>query len=114
MWILKQTNKKYCGFGLAAEVMLEVMQEVMSAETVLIKWSEVFFIIVYCTTKEPFPQQKLGETLGDALKKNKKNCLNMGVAQIGWLPPPLSLLLFGLLFFFVVAKMKVYPESWYN
>ena len=27
--------------------MLEVMPEVMSAETALIKWSEVFFIIVY-------------------------------------------------------------------
>ena len=31
----------------AAEVMLEVMPEVMSAGTALIKWSEVFFIIVY-------------------------------------------------------------------
>ena len=27
--------------------MLEVMPEVMSAETALIKWSEVFFLIVY-------------------------------------------------------------------
>ena len=45
-WILRQawpqyvkteTNKqKSCGFGPAAEVMLEVMQEVMSAETAVI------------------------------------------------------------------------------
>ena len=46
MLMLKQTKKKSCGFGPAAEVMLEVMQEVLSAETALIKWSEVFFIIV--------------------------------------------------------------------
>ena len=56
-WILRnpapqyvntETNKqKSCGFGPAAEVMLEVMSEVMSAETALNKWSEVFFIIVY-------------------------------------------------------------------
>ena len=46
-WILRQaqpqyvnteTNKqKSCGFGLTAHVMLEVMPEVMSAETALIK-----------------------------------------------------------------------------
>ena len=45
-WILRhpspkyvntETNKqKYCGFGHGEEVMLEVMQEVMSAETALI------------------------------------------------------------------------------
>ena len=42
MWILRQAwpqyvNKKSFGFGPAAEVMLELMQEVMSAETVIIK-----------------------------------------------------------------------------
>jgi hypothetical protein len=37
MKILKQTHKKSYGFCLAAEVMLEVMSEVMSAETSLIK-----------------------------------------------------------------------------
>ena len=47
MVILKQANEKSCSFCPAAEVMLEVMPEVMSAETALIKWSEVFFIIVY-------------------------------------------------------------------
>ena len=35
MLILKE--KKYCGFGPTAEVMLEVMSEVMSAETALNK-----------------------------------------------------------------------------
>ena len=39
-------NQKSCGFGPWVEVMLEVMPEVMSAETAHIKWSEVFFIIV--------------------------------------------------------------------
>ena len=39
----EKTNKKSCGFSPAAEVMLEVM----SAETAINKWSEVFFIIVY-------------------------------------------------------------------
>ena len=34
--ILKQNKKKSCGFDLAAEVMLEVMPEMMSAETALI------------------------------------------------------------------------------
>ena len=34
---MKQTNIKSCGFGPAAEVMLEVTPEVMSAETALIK-----------------------------------------------------------------------------
>ena len=43
-----ETNKqKYCGFGPRAEVMSEVMPEVMSAENALNKWSEVFFIIVW-------------------------------------------------------------------
>ena len=47
-YVNTKTNKqKSCGFDPAAEVMLEVMPEVMSAETALIKWSEVFFIIVY-------------------------------------------------------------------
>ena len=36
-WIVKQTNNKSCVFGTAAEVMLEVMPEVMSAETAFIK-----------------------------------------------------------------------------
>ena len=63
-WILRhpvpkyvntETNKqKSCGFGPWEEVMLEVMQEVMSAETALIKWSEVFFIIVYYTPNRWF------------------------------------------------------------
>ena len=33
------TNKKNCGFGPREEVMLEVMPEVMSAETAHFKWS---------------------------------------------------------------------------
>ena len=59
-WILKlptpqgvntETNKqKTNGFGPIEEVMLEVMTEVMSAETAHFKWSEVFFIIVYFDT----------------------------------------------------------------
>ena len=40
-------NNKSCDFCPAAEVMLEVMPEVMSAETALEKWWEVFFVIVY-------------------------------------------------------------------
>ena len=45
-YVNTETNKqKTCGFG-PGEVMLEVMPEVMSAETALIKWGEVFFIIV--------------------------------------------------------------------
>ena len=43
--ICKYWNKKSCGFGPAAEVILEVMTEVMSAETSLIKWSKVLFIL---------------------------------------------------------------------
>ena len=46
MQILKQTNKNSFGFCPTAEVMLKVKPGVMSAETALIKWSEVFFIIV--------------------------------------------------------------------
>ena len=37
MSILEQTKKKSCGFGPTAEVMFEVMPEVMSAETALIR-----------------------------------------------------------------------------
>ena len=37
MQIIKQTNNKSFGFGPAAEVILEVMAEVISAETALIK-----------------------------------------------------------------------------
>ena len=47
-YVNTETNKqKSCGFGPGEEVMLEVMPEKMSAETTLIKWSEVFFIIVF-------------------------------------------------------------------
>ena len=46
-YVNTKTNKqKSCVFDPTAEVMLEVMPEVMSAETALIKWSEDFFIIV--------------------------------------------------------------------
>ena len=55
-WILRHPTPKYvntetnkqksCGFGPGEEVMFKVLQEVMSAETALIKESEVFFIIV--------------------------------------------------------------------
>ena len=43
----KKKHNKSCGFDPAAEVMLGVMPEVMSAKTALIKWTEVFFIIFY-------------------------------------------------------------------
>ena len=37
-YVINETNKqKSCGFALGGEVMLEVMPEVMSAETALIK-----------------------------------------------------------------------------
>ena len=46
-YVSSETNKqKSCGFGPGGEEMLEVMPEVMSAQTALIKWSEVLFIIV--------------------------------------------------------------------
>ena len=47
-YINTKTNKlKSCGFRPTAEVILEVMPEVMSAETALMKLSEVLIIIVY-------------------------------------------------------------------
>ena len=47
-YVNTETNKQNsCGFGPGGEVMLEGMPEVMSAETALIKWSEIFFLTVY-------------------------------------------------------------------
>jgi hypothetical protein len=54
-YVNTKTNKqKSSVFDPVAEVTLEVMPKVMSAETTLIKWSEVFFIIVYYDQKAYF------------------------------------------------------------
>ena len=55
---MKQTNKNLCGFGPAAEVMLEVMPEVISVETAVIEWREVFFIFVYYADISFFSQKQ--------------------------------------------------------
>ena len=43
----KTKKTKISGSGPAAKVMLEVMPEMMPAETAVFKLSEVYFIIVY-------------------------------------------------------------------